>query len=223
MSEMQISLNQLADFRGSTISKKNRIIAQQQNPDKFRIQWYQLPKARVKKSIELKGDLNPIFDAIMVLMSRKPTNTRQANDRQVSIEALERYLKMPLPKTLKEMDYVTVKAKEKSFVYSDVKIIVAPELIIKGKLNGKTVVGGVKIRLSKNNPLDLPKSKIIASTIFRYLNEKVVGENEVVLPGLCYSLDVFSQRMVSADTDFDWATEELDKLIDELRELWPAA
>ncbi|MCF8297002.1 MAG: hypothetical protein K9J13_05585 [Saprospiraceae bacterium] len=223
MKNYKISLNQLADFSDSTESAKKRIIAQQQRPDPFRIQWYQLSKARIKKSIEHNGDLKPIHEGIKTLMERVPSNNRQASDKTVSIEAMERFVKMKLPEILQEIDYTVIKSKVKSFMYSNVNIIVAPEIIIKGELNGKTVIGGIKIHISKNKPFDLRKSQYVASTIYKFLNKEVALENETVMPELCYSLDIFSNRIVSAEQNNDYVFKEIDKIIEEIKFIWDAA
>ena len=210
----------MADFSDSTDNAKRRIIAQQQQPDPFRIFWYQLPKGGVKKSIEKKGDLNPVYDGIQTLIDRKPTNERQACDKRVSLEALERFVKIKLPKILHEIDYEIVKSKIKSFRYSNVEIIVAPEIILKGKLNRKTVLGGIKIHISKNKPFDLKKSRYVATTIYKFLNEVIVKEDEAVLPELCFSLDIFSGRIISAEHNNEAVFKEIDDLIDEVKEIW---
>lgn len=223
MNNYQISVNQLADFSGSTEYGKKRIIAQQRLPDRFRIPWYQLSKARVKKSIELRGDLEPIYDGIQTLMNRKPVNKRQETDKRVSIEALERYVKMQLPKMLLEVDFTVIKAKVKSLTISNVEVIVAPEIIVKGKLKGKTIIGAVKIHVSKSNPFDLKKSKLVASTIFQYLEKEFANDDVTVIPELCCCLDIFSGRIVSAQQTDSSVYKEVEEICNEIKRLSEAA
>lgn len=45
MNSCRMSINQVADFIRATEKGRMRLIRQQQEPDKFRIPWYQLPKA----------------------------------------------------------------------------------------------------------------------------------------------------------------------------------
>lgn len=223
MGNCQISLNQLADFSDSTEYGKKRIIAQQLVPDRFRIPWYQLSKARVKKSIELKGNLDPVYDGIKTLMAKKPTNKRQETDRRVSIEALERFVNMRLPKLLQDIDFMVIKAHKKHFTFAGVDIIVAPEIIVKAFIDGKTVVGGIKIHISKGKPFDLKKSQIVASTVFRYLEEEFSGKGWTVLPKLSFCLDVFGGRIVSANNVDDLIFSEVEKICKEIKDLYNAA
>lgn len=223
MNGMRISLNQLAEFSGATEKRKQRIVKQQVNPNPFLIPWYQLTKAKIKKSIELKGNLEPIYQGIETLLGRKPENKRQLIDRRVSIEALERFIKMKLPEVLYEMNYSLVKPKINSVKISDVNVIVAPEITIKGELNGETIIGGIKLHVSKNKPFDYTKSLYVATTIYKYLKENVAKEDEVVHPGLCFSLDIFGNRIVPAPDEPESVLTELEKYCEEIKKIWPAA
>jgi hypothetical protein len=100
-----ISINQLADFSSATNAKKRSIIRQQKEPNKFLVAWYQLPKSRIKKSIENNCDLDPILKGIEELKLRKPEKPRQVLDRQVSIEALSRFINLKLPSMLRNRAY----------------------------------------------------------------------------------------------------------------------
>ncbi|AJR04774.1 hypothetical protein [Siansivirga zeaxanthinifaciens] len=107
-----ISINQFADFSKATESKKRTIIRQQKQPNKFRISWYQLPKSRIRKSIENNCDLEPVFKGIEELKLRKPIKSRQIHDRTVSLEALERYVSLKLPHSLKSETFEVIKKVE---------------------------------------------------------------------------------------------------------------
>ncbi len=223
MGNYYISINQMADFQGSTDATKKRIINQQLTPNKFLIPWYQLAKARIKKSFELKGDLKPIQDAMDTLQKRKPTSDRQKTDKQVSLEALERFVKMKLPDVLKNIDYEIVRPENKTLQVSDVDVIVAPEVVIKGTFNGKTVFGAVKIHISKNKPFDLKKSTYVASTIYEYLKSRIATEEDIVMREICICLDVFSGRLVSAPEDSELTFSEVEEICREVKEIWDKA
>lgn len=220
MSKYQISLNQFAECHEATENVKRRIIKQQLQPDRFRIPWYQLTKARIKKSFELKGNLDPIYEGINILRKRKPISKRQESDKKVSLEAMERFIIMKLPSVLKEIEYTVIKPKVKSIEVSDVDIIVAPDITVKGKLNGKTVLGGVKIHISKYKPFNLKKAQIVSTTIFNFLKYKVADSETEVLPELCYCLDIFSGRCVSAKEDSILVYKEIQEMCNDIKQLW---
>ncbi len=220
MKGIRLSLNQLAEFSGATEKGKQRIVRQQVEPNPFLIPWYQLTKAKIKRSIELKGNPEPIYQGIEALIGRKPANKRQAIDRIVSIEALERFIKMKLPEVLSKMDYSFFKPEIKSVNITGVNVIVAPEIIIKGELNGETIIGGIKLHVSKNKPFDYTKSLYVATTIYKYLKENVAKDDEVVYPGLCLSLDIFGDRIVSAPEKPEKVLAEIEKYCEEIKKIW---
>ncbi|MGD9994029.1 MAG: hypothetical protein AB7S69_12070 [Salinivirgaceae bacterium] len=223
MRDYIISINQMAEFSSATEAGKRRIITQQLNPNKIKISYYQMPKARVKKSLALKGDLKPVFDGINTLLSRQPVNKRQETDKTVSIEAMERFIQLKLPKILKEIDYSVIKPEKKTTTISDVKVIVSPDLIIKGLFNGQTVMGALKIHISKHKPFDLQKSQIVSTTIYKYLQNEIVDDSAIVLPELCFCLDIFSGRMVSAKDAHESKYNEIIELCDEIKRFWDVA
>jgi hypothetical protein len=223
MGNYQISTNQLVNFYGSTENGKKGIIAQQLVPDRFRIPWYQLTKSRIKKSITLKGDLEPVYDGIKTLMARTPKSTRQETDKRVSIEALERFVKMRLPKALQNVDYSIVKTNNKFVPFAGIDIIVAPEIVVTAVIGGKKVVGGIKIHISKSKPFDIKESKISASTVFLFLQDEYASKGYEVLPQFSFCLDVFAGRIVSAPNTDDSIYKELEGICEEIIMLYRAA
>jgi hypothetical protein len=223
MANYKISINQLADFSDSTEAGKRRIIKQQLIPDTFRTPWYQLPKARIKKCIEYKGDLQPIKDALEILAKRNPITKRQTDDKRVSIAALERFITIKLPAILKQIDYTIIKHEVKIWKVNDVDIIVAPEVIIKGNLKGNTVLGAVKIHISQSNSFDLKQAGYVATSVYNYLMNNVAKPGEVVLPELCICLDIFGARLVKADINSELTVAEIKELCEEIKAIWEKA
>jgi hypothetical protein len=223
MSKYFLSLNQVAEFQGATDAVKKRIIKQQLKPNPFKIQWYQLTRASIRRSIALKGDLQPIFNGIQRLMQKAPSKPRQVSERAVSIEALNRYIQMKLPQLLRDFDYTILKPPVKSIMIEDVEIIVAPDLVIRGEIRGKTVIGGLKIHISKHKPFELKESNLVSSILYKYLAEKVAQEDELVLPELCFALDVFGQRIVNAPKNSNVIIQEVRMICEQVKQFWKAA
>jgi hypothetical protein len=220
MNNYHLSINRLVDFSGATDSGRKRIIKEQLSPNPVKVFWYQLPKARMKKCLTVNGDLQPIYDGINILMNRVPVNKRQNDDRAASIEVLQRFVQMRLPDILKTIKYTVIKPESRLLTIADVDIIVAPELIIKGILNGKTVIGGIKFHISKSKPFDYKQSLCVASIIHEYLKTKVAKDGEIVMPELCFSLDVFGDRIVPAPTNTRKVLSEVEDTCLSVKETW---
>jgi len=219
----KISLNQLAEFSGASEASKKRIIKQQLTPNPFMVPRYQLTKARIKKSLELKGDLSPIKEAVKILEAKQTSTSWQINDKKVSLEALTRFVKIKLPSLFKTLDFEIIKPTNKTIELKDVDIIVAPEIVIKGKLNGRNVIGGVKIHISKTKPFDLTKSRYVATVVYKYLEEQIASKGDIVLPELCLCLDVFNERLVPAQENSEEIFKQIGGFCDEIKLLWNKA
>lgn len=224
LTTVHLSINQLADFYVGTEAKKRRIISQQKTPDSFKIAYYQLAKARIKKSLSLKGDLDPVLEGIETLKTKILTKPRQISDRKVSIEALQKFVELKIPDLLGEYDYTILKVKDsKSIFINDVEIIVSPDIILSIKKDGKVYLGAIKIHISKGNSFDRKQQSYIASTVKKYLQDVVAQENEIVMPELCLSIDIFGDGIVSAPKNIDSKILEISVICEEVKQLWSAA
>ena len=220
-----ISINQYADFIKSTDAKKQRIIRDQKKPNKFRIAYYQLAKARIRKTLTDNGQLKHINDALANLASRVPNNKRQISDKHVSIEALEKFLRLKIPKVLENenIEFVNSKLYKNDIDVHGVSIIVAPEIIFKLIIDGNEVFGGLKLHVSKSNSFDKEQQQVIASGICHYLENNVALDKQIVLPEFCISLDIFGNGFITNSTAKKDVIESYKKECLEIIRIWDAA
>lgn len=224
MREINISINQLADFSKSSDAKKRNIVKQQKNPNTFKIAYYQLAKARIKKAMSNKGDIEPILKGIDELKNRTLTKKRQINDRVVSLDAMQRFISLQIPDLLKDLDYKVIKNNNsKSITINGVEVIVSPDIIIQAEIDGKQYLGGIKIHIAKENKFDREQQSYVASTILKYLENVVAKNDEVIMPELCLSIDIFGEGIVSAPKNIDSKIKDLEIICDEIKKMWLAA
>jgi len=223
MSDYILSVNQIADFLKSTDSKKIRIIKQQKYPNIIRVGWYQMPRARFKKVIELNGDLKPLEDAANLLNSRILEKPRQVLNRTVSLEAMQRFSKIKLPYLLKFPIEIIKKVESKTIEINGVQILVSPDVVFKINIDGEHYYGAVKIHISKNNIFDYKQSSCISSILFQYLKENFETENCRVNPELCLAIDVFGEKITSSPVDINDSMAQISLICEEVKYFWSAA
>lgn len=223
--EVMISVNQLANFTKATDAKKKSILRQQKNPPKVIVAHYALAKARIRKAISSRGDISPILNGISELKNKVPTSKWQVDDKRVSIEAMERFIRMKLPVILKSLDSYEIlkKFQLNSFVFSGVNIIVSPDIIIKGTIGEKTYIGAIKIHVSKSSPFDKEQSKYVATCIYDYLKTFVKDSNIIVTPKLCFCIDVFADSIISAPPNITHVNSKIEDFCREIISLWDVA
>ncbi|WP_143960194.1 hypothetical protein [Litoribacter populi] len=215
-----ISINQFVKYQAATERGRQSIIKAQTNPNPYRTPWYQLAKARIKKYLQNPIDVSPITAGIEELKSRTPQNKRQKSDFPFSIEALKRVASMKLPKLLYEHPYEVIIPEDKAIKLNGLQININPEVIVKATINGQIVYGGVKIYLAKSKALTLTQSKTQSTLLYHYLTEKIAMKGEIVLPELCFSLDVFNNRWVAAYGDDQAAFDEIERQCEEIVRGW---
>lgn len=220
--EIHISINQFAEFSAATNAAKARIIKQQQKVNKLLIPWYQSAKGSIKRYLSDVNDYTPIEQGVEKLKDKIVNSKRQGIDKAVSIEALQKMIEVNLPRILGNVPYQVIKPEVKFVIVNGVKIMVSPELVIKVEIGGRIVYGGVKIHLSKTKPFDSKQCNFVAILMYDYLTE-LAGENEHVAPQFCLCVDLFSNRVVSAKEDHISESQEINKICNEIAQLWISA
>src|SRR5690554_2018059 len=215
-----ISINPLAEFIKATDTRKKRIIEQQKKPSPIIVNWYQLAKSRMKKFIINNADYETIDDAILTLKNRKGLNQRQVIDRQVSLEALERFIKLKIPNVLQEKDIEFYKFKNKSIIYQNVEITVSPDVIFSIKRDGVKHYGAIKLRVSKSKPFDNDQQNLIASTLYEYLKYNITDTNCIIEPDLCLSLDVFGNGYKALNANSNDTLLNYKSYFEEIKNIW---
>jgi len=215
-----ISINPLAEFIKATDTRKKRIIEQQKKPSPIIVNWYQLAKSRMKKFIINNADYETIDDAILTLKNRKGLNQRQVIDRQVSLEALERFIKLKIPNVLQEKDIEFYKFKNKSIIYQNVEITVSPDVIFSIKRDGIKHYGAIKLRVSKSKPFDNDQQNLIASTLYEYLKQNIIDNKSVIEPDLCLSLDVFGNGYKALNANSSDTLVNYKSYFEEIKNIW---
>ena len=222
--DFNISINQLAAFFRGTPGKKRGIIKQQKNPNPLKVFWYQLAKARIRKMLAKRGDIQPILEGIEELKSRKLSKKRQIDDRTVSLEAMQKFIEMKLPKALQGLNYEVMKRnKIKSIYVKGVELIVSPDLIISFVVDGKRHLGAIKIHIAKHSQFDSKQQSLISAALQKYLEKVVAKGGDVVLPEFCLSIDIFSGEVISAPKNIDEKFKDIEVMCEEVKTMWRAA
>lgn len=213
-----ISANQLAKYSSASQAVKSSILKQQIKPNKFLIPWYQSAKGSIKKFLREPKDLKPLLDGIKKVKLKTPENSRQIIDKEVSLQALETVINLPIANILALDNYEVVKIDVPIFTVEGVEISVSPEVIFKAKVKGKTVYGGMKFHIAKNDKFDFRQCKLIATVLYKYISSKFHNE---VDPKLCFCVDVFSERIIFADQKPTAEIYWLKEICTEIRANWP--
>lgn len=217
MSTFEFSINPFAEYLEATDARKKAIIKEQQNPN-LRSFRYRLAKARIKKSIELSGSLDPVKEAIEILRKRTPVKDWHVTDIPYSITALEKYSGMALPQRVREYKLEILSIEQKYLPFYGVRVRVAPDLIFRITVDGIKYIGACKLHVSKDKVFSTKQSKLVAALIELYLNNCVAEEDEIVDPVLCFCLDPFAGTTINSNSKVNLDMAVVKKLCDEIKQ-----
>ena len=219
--EARISINQLADFSKATGNRKKKIIEIQKTPNPLLTPWCWQAKAGMKKYFEDVTDISPILKTIELIKIR-PDHGKENNkrDKVASVRALTKFLEINPPARLRNLNYSLIKPTDRSMNIRGVRLILAPEVIIKFKIGNKIHYGGIKFHFSKDKPFKNEQSALITTMIYEYLNSKIAKEGEIVVPEFCFCLDLFGRGYNQAPTLRKKYVDQVKGLCDEVRNIW---
>lgn len=222
--EYKISINPLIIFFKGTESKKRRIIKDSKTPPILKVGWYQTPRACIKKSLSKNGDYEPIILGLEKLKNKVVEKPQQISNKFVSLEAMKRFLNMEIPEILKNHNIDILKKRTiKSTFINGVEVLVSPDIVFTMDYNGEKYIGGVKIHLSKGNIFDLQESKMVATVLHKHISEIAPKYNAIPLTDICFSLDVFGERIVSASKKPDKILLQIGEICNEVKQFWNVA
>jgi hypothetical protein len=223
MNQIEISINPFAEYLEATELRRISILKEQMKPDKRRIPYYQLAKARIKLSILNSANYNIITNGIRQLKEKQTEKKWQIIDRKNSILALEQFKEMVLPEKIIRNELEEVKTTFKYINLYGVNIKISPNLIFRITINGKKEIGACKIYTAKGKPFSNSQSKVIATLLYQFLSEHVAKEDEYVNPELCFCVDVFAGTTINSGSRISVDMKNIKFICAEIPRKWDIA
>lgn len=170
-------------------------------------------------------DLGVIKEGLKTLKESKPTSTWHASNRKGSIELLERFITMQVPKCFQSEDVEFVKPAIKSVSVLGVELIISPDLLFKVKNNGTSKYGAVKFHTSKSGKFNQAQASIVSTLLKLYLEKylKEFDKSAETAPEFCICVDVFNENITSARLNSKSEVNSIKEACKEITKLWDAA
>lgn len=112
-------------------------------------------------------------------------------------------------------------SRQPKLVVNDVRISVLPQFLVHFSRRGQDYVGAVKFSFIKDprKSLGIEGQQYVATLCHQWL-EAVATEGEVARHTHCFSVDVFSQSVVSAPASFTMRMRDVEDACSEIALLW---
>lgn len=218
MKEVSISINPLAEFLLATDKRRIKILEEQINPDIKRVPYYS--KARhIAANYVLNSNKNILQREIESVSKKEETKWWHPIDKRKSVEALTNLKEMILPEEVANSTLEKVRVKEKSLLIYGVRIKISPSLVYRIRIGDYTYLGAMKVHISDSKKFTTQQSSLVAQIIYMYLSRVVAEENDIVLPQLCFCLDLFSKTTVTAHDKISYEMGKLSILCNQLLDI----
>lgn len=222
MKKYHISVNQFAEYSASSDARKKSILNQQIKPNGFLVPWYGYAKGRIKKHLQNIKESEPIHEGLKVLKEQVAITKWQMTNKSTSIAALESVLQLKLASNLNINKYELVSFETKTTEVNGVIISISPEVLFKTIVNGEVKYGGIKIHIAKGKKFNYEQCKLNSTLLYNFISENTKTKS-LVDPNLCYCIDVFAERIVSADEKHPIVMKEIKTFCEEIKKNWPKA
>lgn len=194
MIKPKISLNKLGEYISANPTRRKRIVEDMKNPKTFKSGRYVEAKKAIKEFFITGYDINVIDKSSLIHKNKVTTTDFQEQDRNCSIELLQKILSLTLPDL---SSYVLTKYKGENPKISKggLEISVNPDLVFRGKIKGENVVGVVKFHTSKSHSLSDDSMDAISALLKEFTETYIAKKGEKVPFKLCIIIDVFGDKI----------------------------
>ena len=222
---VRLSINQLATFTAATEAKRKRIILQQKNPSPIIVSWYGSAKSAMRNFYKDPSNTKIIEEGLAKLKESKPKSTWHNSNKKGSIEILQRFIKMSIPKCFVNENISFLKPALKSLSIFGVEIIAAPELLFYIDADGARRYGAVKFHTSKTGKFTGSQSLIVSTALKLYLRKYInqFDKGAIVDEQYCLCVDVFNETITAARKDSSETEETIKETCREVIKLWDNA
>lgn len=204
----------------ATPARRRGIIRDQKQPLDFVVSRYSAVYDSVVECLLAGSDVAPIKNRIKALYEATPKTTWQAQDFQLSAEALEAFLSFVDELDLSRFAVQRGAESAPGIRISGVDVSVRPEIILRPATSGPAV-GAVKLYVSKNFPLD-DKSGPYAGVVLHQYTAEVLAPDGAAEPAAAFVIDIFQRRIHVAPRAFKKRRADVAAACEEIAQRWSA-
>jgi hypothetical protein len=218
----RVSINQLAKYLDSTPSQRRKIVRDAKNPPAYRVNWYDGARPSIVEfMVGGMSDETILLRAIQRLSAIQPGSDHEESKLRSNIEALEAVIE-----SYADIDFLSLTPSAgppapPHLSFSNVDISVRPELLLAGTIRNQPTTGGVKIYLSKTDPLTDEVAAYIGCVVQSHVQQHSTPAGNQVRNTACIVYDVFQERVYSAPSATARRLSDIDAACQEIVLIWP--
>lgn len=216
--EPRIAGHKLGLYTNADARERRAIVKDQMRSKEFaQLRYLDARDAMIDHLIDGEQDATELFMMIEYLASGFHTTPWSGQNAALCIEALGAFIKKRDLSRFDGMTMVRGDANPPPMKLGGVLIDVEPDIILRGdNRNGKPVVGGLKLHLSRTQPLDEEQAKNYATLLASYIKQNALRPGESLSERRCFVWDVFAERIVTAPRALNRRLQNMEACCEEI-------
>lgn len=224
VNDPRISVNKLAEYMVSKAARQRKLLKDRKYPDPdFQMGMYhrEASEAVARYLVSDQISTDPIDNQISVIKQQTPDKIGTQRRLNSNIEAMERFLEM-----LDDFDFGTAQAEHgehspQKLTYHGVEISVRPEIILRGNIKGKSVVGGVKLHFAKSFEMTDETAGFVSAAIQEYCDRYMTFDGSIVHSAYCQVFDIGSGNVFPGVKSTKSRLRDIEDTCRNIADIWP--
>lgn len=215
----RISVNKLAEYMRATPARRRGIIRDQKQPREIVVARYQDVYAAIADCLLNANDLAPVHERLETLYMATPKTTWEAQDKQLSADALESFLTFVDEIDLSGFDVAKAPENLPLMTISGVGVSVKPAVLL--RIPGTSqVVGAVHVYVSKLFAFEQEAAAYAGTILHQYL-DAVLSQGRAD-SARCFVIDVFKQEVYCSPRSYKKRRRDIEAACEEIAQRWSA-
>jgi len=158
-----------------------------------------------------------------ILSIKQQTTNKVGTQRRLNsnIETMERFLEMLDDVQFSDADVTLGEHSTPKLTFHNVQISVRPEIILRGKKKGKSVIGAVKLHFAKGYEMDADAAGYISAAVQEYCKRHVANDGEVVFADYCQVFDIGSGNIHPGVKATKRRLQDVEDTCRNIADIWP--
>jgi hypothetical protein len=217
----RISLNKLGEYLVAKPGRRHSIIRDQKKPKDFIVARYADAVRAIQRHItEEHESADQLNKAVRTLSTADHDSKWKRDTADLCAKALFAFMSIADEVPTNGFKAIMGEDSPEKMNIAGVDVSVRPEILLIDPEQNNQIVGGIKLYLGKDNPLE-DASDFVGSVLYRYLAE-VLSTEAAVSHKNCFVVDVFAGEIIPAPKAYKRNMNDVSAACTEISALWTA-
>lgn len=224
INQPRISVNKLAEYMVSKAARQRKLLKDRKYPDPdFQMGMYhrEASEAVARYLVSDQIGTDPLDNQIAIIKQQSPGAIGTQRRLNSNIEAMERFLGM-----LDDFDFGDAEPSHgehapPKLTFHGVEVSVRPEIILRGTVKGKAVVGGAKLHFTKGFEMTDETAGYVSAAVQEYCRRHLAKDDETVNPAYCQVFDIGGGKVFPGVKSTKARLKDIEDTCQNIADIWP--